>query len=221
MKIRQNNKVWDLVFKKSDWGQYSSEDLIRFISKNNKKFKKKKILEVGCGTGANFKFFLDKKAIITGIDFSKIAIKKAKIKFNKEIKKGKIKLIQKDLRFIELKNKKFNFLVDNCATCCLSYNDTVFFYNNIKKYLVKNSMVYLRTFATNSWGYKSGKKISYKRYITNEWSKDLGPQRFSSLKDIKNIFKSNYEIISIEKISRTVNNQKNCIIEWIVNAKSK
>ena len=42
MKIRQNNKVWDLVFKKSDWGQYSSEDLIRFISKNNKKFKKKK-----------------------------------------------------------------------------------------------------------------------------------------------------------------------------------
>ena len=81
--MNKNNKYWDGAFSKSDWGQYSSEDLIRFISKNCLQFKKK-ILEIGCGTGANFNLFLDKKAHITGVDFSEIAINKANEKFKKK-----------------------------------------------------------------------------------------------------------------------------------------
>ncbi len=218
---KKNYEFWDKTFKKFDWGQYSSEDLIRFISINNNKFRKKKILEIGCGTGSNFNLFLDKDADITGVDFSKIAIKKAKKRFKKEISLGRINLIHNDIRNLELKNKKFNFLVDNCTTCCLSYDETKSFYDSINKFLTKNALIYIRTFATNSWGYKLGKKISYNRFMPTQWLRGLGPQRYSSINDIQKILNRNFKNIYIEMISRTVNNRKHSIKEWIVNARSK
>ncbi len=218
---KKNYKFWDNTFLKSDWGQYSSEDLIRFISKACEKLKKKKILEIGCGTGANFNLFLDKKAKVTGIDFSKIAITKINKKFKKQIKNGDINLITGDIKNLNFENQKFNILVDNCVTCCLSFEETKSFYENVSKFLLKNSKIYIRTFAINSWGYKEGKKISYNMYIPFKWSKGLGPQRFSSAKDIRAILNKNYKVISMEIISRTVNNQKHLIKEWIVYAKKK
>ena len=62
--------------------------VIRFIAnKYEKKDKKRlKILEVGCGTGANLSFFIEEGFNTYGIDGSKVAIKLAKKKLKKEKK---------------------------------------------------------------------------------------------------------------------------------------
>ncbi|MDC0856124.1 class I SAM-dependent methyltransferase [Candidatus Pelagibacter sp.] len=218
-----NYKTWDNVFSKSNWGRYSSEDLIRFISIYKKKLKKSsRIIEIGFGTGGNFNLFLDKGLIIEGVDFSKIAIKKTKKIFSKEIKKRKIILFQGDISSFKLPKNRYNFLVDNCVTCCLNFTDTKQFYSSIHNSLKKGAKVYLRTFANGCWGDKTGKKLSYNTYLPlSHWAKNLGPQRFTSIKDLKIIFKKKYKIISIEKITRTMNNQKNLIKEWVVHAEKK
>ena len=53
------NSGWNKVFKNSDWGKYPGEELVRFIARKyydvpNRKVIK--ILELGCGTGANIWF---------------------------------------------------------------------------------------------------------------------------------------------------------------------
>lgn len=68
----------------------------------------------------------------------------------------------------------------------------------------KNRKIFLRTFSTKSYGYKIGKK--------------MGPQRFSTSSDLDKIFKGKYKILNKEVITRTINNQKNLISEWIVEA---
>ena len=74
------NKTWEKLFKKRDWGKYPPEDLIRFIKeKKNTKIKKKlKILEIGCGPGANLNFLKNENLDIYGIDISKTAINKSR-----------------------------------------------------------------------------------------------------------------------------------------------
>ena len=74
------NRGWDNIFKKNKWGKYPDMSVIRFIANKYKKKDKKrlKILEVGCGTGANLSFFIEEGFNTYGIDGSKVAIKLAK-----------------------------------------------------------------------------------------------------------------------------------------------
>ena len=50
------DNIWDEVFRSQPWGKYPSEDVIRFVARNFYKAPDRssvKILEVGCGPGAN------------------------------------------------------------------------------------------------------------------------------------------------------------------------
>ena len=77
---------------------------------------------------------------------------------------------------------------------------------------------HLRTFSNKSYGFNTGKKIGYNLYFPKVGAVKMGPQRFSSSKDIDKIFKNNYKILKKEIISRTIHNRKDLISEWIVEA---
>ena len=80
------DSIWDKVFEGQEWGKYPAESLIRFIARNfyQRNRKSTKILEVGCGPGANI-WYLAKEGFDTyGIDGSETAIKKAKKRLQEE-----------------------------------------------------------------------------------------------------------------------------------------
>ena len=114
--IKQNyNDHWEEKFQSRTWGSYPSEDLVRFICGNFIKTqqKKSKVLEIGCGTGANLWFLQKEGLIISGIDASptgiSIAQKRvsldAKAKNNSELKVG-------DFSTLPWENSKFDLVVD-------------------------------------------------------------------------------------------------------------
>ena len=79
--------VWDDVFCKSEWGKYPNESLIRFVagkyygSPNRKNIK---ILEVGCGPGANLWYLSREGFNAYGVDGSQKAISIARKRFSDE-----------------------------------------------------------------------------------------------------------------------------------------
>lgn len=79
-------KIWDEIFSSQSWGKYPGESLIRFIAKNyySRVRSEIKILEIGCGTGANLWYFAKEGFRTYGIDGSKKAISIANQRLNDE-----------------------------------------------------------------------------------------------------------------------------------------
>lgn len=215
------DKIWNDIFKNNQWGRYPAEDLIRFSSKylNIKKNKRKiNIIELGCGPGGNLWYFAKNGFSINGIDGSKIAIKNANKYLDKMSPNWQGELEVADLTNYSFKKDSYDAVVDNEFSCCLDYKETKFLYEKLYHSLKNNGKIFLRTFAIGSYGYKSGKKISYNTFLPSVGNIKMGTQRFSSKRDI-NLILHKFEILSIEKIIRTINNSQDKIIEWIVVAK--
>ena len=72
------DEIWEDIHKNKEWGRYPSEEVIRFVARNyyNQDRDKVKILDFGCGAGANT-WFLAREGFDTyAFDGSKTAVKR-------------------------------------------------------------------------------------------------------------------------------------------------
>ena len=66
------NEEWEAIHSTQEWGTYPSEHVIRFIARNYYKTErdKVKILDFGCGSGRDTKYFLEKGYQVAATDGS-------------------------------------------------------------------------------------------------------------------------------------------------------
>tara|TARA_R110002012_G_scaffold212187_1_gene383198 strand:- start:2397 stop:3083 length:687 start_codon:yes stop_codon:yes gene_type:complete len=72
-----DESVWDQVYSSRPWGRYPPEDLIRFAMRNFAGAPDRgavRILEIGCGPGANLWFLAREGFSVAGIDGSSVAV---------------------------------------------------------------------------------------------------------------------------------------------------
>jgi len=97
----------------------------------------KDVLEIGCGTGKNTEWLLTKASQITGVDFSKKMLEKAKTK----IKNDNVRFLQADIR------NEWNFGNDfDLITCSLvleHIENLNFIFQQANKVLVNEGYFYL------------------------------------------------------------------------------
>jgi 2-polyprenyl-3-methyl-5-hydroxy-6-metoxy-1,4-benzoquinol methylase len=77
MSDRSPAEVWEGIHVARDWGKYPNEDLVRFVARRLLFGTRKRVLEIGCGTGANLWMLAREGFEACGIDISPTAIKKA------------------------------------------------------------------------------------------------------------------------------------------------
>ena len=77
---------WDEKFSSREWGKYPPEELVRFIGRNYKNTQRDevRILEVGCGPGANLWFLHREGYQVAAIDGSESAVKQAGERLERE-----------------------------------------------------------------------------------------------------------------------------------------
>lgn len=116
--------VWEKVFSDQEWGKYPPEDFIRFIARNfyNVENRKEiKILEVGCGPGANLWFLAREGFEISGIDGSQTAITQAGSRLNTECPNWRGALTVGDISVLPYPNDCFDAVVDIECVYCNTY----------------------------------------------------------------------------------------------------
>ncbi|OJX68181.1 class I SAM-dependent methyltransferase [Magnetospirillum sp. 64-120] len=85
--IEQNLRRWDELFQRRSWGRYPPEELIRFTSRRFSQVENRlavRILEIGCGMGANLWFFSREGFSTYGMDCSSTALAEAKRRLDAE-----------------------------------------------------------------------------------------------------------------------------------------
>jgi ubiquinone/menaquinone biosynthesis C-methylase UbiE len=195
--------VWKEIFEKSEWGKYPEISVVRFIASNyyKKEREKIKVLDVGCGTG-NHVWYLSREGFQTyGIDGSKEAIEKAKLRIKRNNLKADLRI--GDIIKLPYKNNFFDCVIDSS---CIQHNKK----ENILK-ITKEVKRVLK---------KGGKFLSIMVSKDNSLTKNYGTITFSKKKDIENYWKE-FKKLNINYTEYSRNDQEEIHKSWIIEGENE
>lgn len=161
----KNIAHWDEIFAGRAWGKYPPEELVRFVARtfrNVEARKRQRVLEVGCGPGANLWFLAREGFAIAGIDGSAHAIAAAEERLRREGLTDTQR--PADLRvgnFAELPwaDASFDAVIDVGGITSNAMETIRFVFAEIHRVLKPGGSLFTMVFAPETTGATSGKKI--------------------------------------------------------------
>jgi SAM-dependent methyltransferase len=211
--------VWEKVFNSQNWGKYPAEDFIRFIASNFYKVsdrKKVRILEVGCGPGANLWFMAREGFSVYGIDGSEHAIHSAHERLDFECPGWNGELVVGDMVELPFDEDFFDAVVDNEAVYCNSFNESRLIYQEMARVCRGGGELFSRTFGIGCWGDKTGQSVGHNAWIVAEGPMEgKGYTRFTDVSEVVELIHP-FTLEAIEILSRTVGNRAHQITELLI-----
>lgn len=113
--MKSFDNIWETVHSREDWGQYPSEDVVRFIARNYYKCDRKniKILDFGCGAGSNTWYMAREGFDTYGFDGSVSAVKKCETRLAGENLTASLKVA--DALEIDYEDNFFDCVIDSAV----------------------------------------------------------------------------------------------------------
>ncbi|MBU8713677.1 MULTISPECIES: class I SAM-dependent methyltransferase [Brevibacillus] len=211
--------VWEEVFRQQAWGKYPGEDLIRFIARNFYNAESRqdvKILEVGCGPGANLWYMAKEGFTIYGVDGSETAIKQAKLRLDSECPGWTGELIVGDISNLPFPDETFDAVIDSEALSCNLFDNSALIYTEMARVTKQNGKFFSRTFAKGSWGDETGEKVGYNTFLVSEGPLlGKGYARFTHYDDIQKLIQ-HFTLLEIQLLSREYLKENKKVKEWVI-----
>lgn len=212
--------IWEEVFIHNEWGKYPGESLIRFIAKNFYQSKREdiKILEIGCGTGANIWYLARERFQTFGIDGSVTGIEIIKKRLEKENLTADLKV--GDILNLPYNNSCFDAVIDIECLCTNSFESSVLTLKEVFRVLKKNGLFFSRSFTNKMYIGNTPPPSSSNKYefekITEGPLSGKGFVRLLPKQKIKELYGKIFEVLSIDKEEYTRDNGNMVISEWII-----
>lgn len=213
--------VWEEIFRRQAWGQYPSEDLIRFIARNYYRTDPRsavRVLEVGCGPGANLWYLAREGFSFAGVDGSPHAIRRAGLRLDEEVPgwRDRGSLHTGDVADLPFPAASFDAVVDNECIYCNDFESSVRIYSEAARVTKPGGKLFSRTFATGCWGDGTGERAG-----RNYWRCNDGPlagkglSRFTSPEDVPALLQG-FTVDSVELVYRTEGARSRVVSELII-----
>lgn len=201
------DKQWNQVHNTRNWGRYPAEELIRFMARNYFSCERSslRVLDLGCGTGANTWFFGREGFTTIAFDGSLTATKKAAA-FCKDFADS-TSFLQADAGILPFKNESFDVVADIGALSANSSKGVRQILAEINRVLKPGGRVFSSVlFTTSTSGYKTGEKIDCHSYrnVDHGPVAGLGTIHFFSRSEIIRLWQNaGFERPVIDVISRS------------------
>lgn len=153
------DNYWVQVHSRTEWGQYPTEHVIRFIARNyyNKNRKEIRILDFGCGGGAHTWYLAREGFDAYAFDGSNSAVEKLKIRLKKEGLNANVQVC--DAAQLKYEYNFFDAIIDNFC----SFNNTIdlveYMYDEMYHILKPGGKILTAVFGKKTLGYGTGKEI--------------------------------------------------------------
>lgn len=214
--------LWEAIFRSQDWGRYPPEELIRYTARNFYRVPNRKdikILEIGCGMGANVWYFTREGFTAYGMDGAPTAIEKAKQWFAAE---G----IEADLRVGDAFNliemyptSSFDMVVDVGCLQCNKLGAVQQMVDQAYQLLKPDGHFFSIMAAVESIGYGLGTEVEPGTFveIADGPTAGRGLNHFFTIPEVEQIF-SAFRSLNIEYSMRSLNQRQDFYKNWVVNA---
>jgi ubiquinone/menaquinone biosynthesis C-methylase UbiE len=212
--------VWESIFSSRPWGKYPGEALIRFIARNfyNSPREDIRILELGCGPGANLWYLAREGFRVYGIDGSPTAINLCKSRLDAETPGWQGSIQVSDVTQIPFSDQFFHAVIDNECGSCLNWEDAKLAYNEVARVLRPKGRLFIRTFADGCVGDGTGESMGKFSWLCSEGPlKDKGLVRFTAMAHFPQLLPvSEFQLASVEQVQWSINDMQLWVKEWIL-----
>ena len=215
---------WETVFSKNEWGKYPSEDVVRFVERTFRDRDdryKIKVLEVGCGPGANVLYFAREGFDVFGLDGSAHALERCKKRLGDEGLRAH--LYHGDAIRLPFDDNTFDLVVD--VECIYANNlaDSYSIVGECVRVMVPGGHFFSKTFMSNLSGAEtaesiSGEPLTFTNMPDSPLHGEYGIIRLTSEEQIPQIYGS-LESVVWDSVIRTDQNRKLTIGEWLVSGR--
>lgn len=201
---------WDEKFRSRAWGRYPPEDLVRFMGRNYRDANKAavKVLEAGCGPGANLWFMHREGFAVHGIDVSPAAIGIARDRIARE--NAGIPAPAPDLRVgnfssLPWPDAHFDVAVDIFALYANTTDVIRATLAEIARVLKPGALFYSKLWGTGCTGYGLGRQLEPGTYddIAEGPCKGMGVSHFFTREEIAPLFGKWFDAKAIDTVQRT------------------
>ena len=210
--------VWESIFKSHEWGKYPDESFIRFVARNFYAGNRTatKLLEIGCGPGANIWYMVREKFDVYGIDGSDTAIQRAGARLKAEGLAANLRV--GDIGKLPWDKEMFDAVADNECLAHNSTKDLEGILAEVHRVLKPKGLFYSRTFSNEVYKGKTSQEVAKMEYSASSDGPFAGRGffRLSDAQSIRAHYGKLFNILSLDQLNYTINNGTIKISEWVI-----
>jgi ubiquinone/menaquinone biosynthesis C-methylase UbiE len=214
--------AWERIFSSREWGKYPPEHVVRFVARTFYKVPNRidvRLLEIGCGPGANVWFMAREGFDVAGIDGSASAIAKAKERLSKESLAPDLRV--GDFTSLPWPDDTFDGLLENVSLCCNGQESIRAALNEVRRVLKPGAPFQASFFTTATWGYGLGTQVEPDgfRDITEGPLVGTGFCLFLTRERLSEFF-GDFVNPAIERVSWTMENGRHLVEQFVISCRN-
>jgi len=217
---------WDDVFRAKDWGSYPPEELVRFMGRNFFSAPDRKavrVLEIGCGAGANLLFLAQEGFDATGLDGSAVALEQAKSRLN--ARGLSVWLDQGDAMDLPYSDTGFDCVLDIECVYANTLADSRKILGEAHRVLKPGGLLFSKTFMTGTSGEETGRRMegednTFLELPDGPFNKGYGVIRLTAEEEILTLY-DHFDNISVDYVIRSDFNRAKEVREWLITCRRK
>lgn len=212
--------AWERIFREREWGRYPPEELIRFVAARFYRAPDRsaiRILDAGCGPGANLWYLAREGFSAVGIDGSKAALDRARKRLSKE--RLDAELVLGDLAQLDtyFEPESFDAIVDVAALQHNRIGDVQCVVDEMHTCLKPGGHLFSMLIAAGSWGDGLGCEIEPGTFtdVPEGPLTGAGTSHFFELEEVEQVFGS-FDDVQIEQSERSLEGRRYIHRQWVV-----
>jgi SAM-dependent methyltransferase len=216
------DKSWGKIYQTQAYGaRYPNEDLVRFMAGLYKSLppeerKKVRVLEVGCGRGANIWYLAREGFSAWGIDGSETAIQMCRQRLEAEGLKAEVSV--GDIIELPYPEGFFDVVVDIAAIQHNTPENITRIFSEIHRVLRKNGHLFSLVRSAKDYQFGRGREVAENTFtdIPEGDAKGVGTIHFFTVPEIEGFLKGKFGELKLEYSERTIEGMSRIIAHYII-----
>lgn len=210
--------LWEKLFQSREWGKYPPEHVIRFIARNfygAAERRKIRLMEIGCGPGANIWFMTREGFTVSGIDGSSTAIQQARQRLAKEGLTADLRV--GDFSRLPWPDNSFDGAVENVSFYTNRWTDIQRALGEVLRVLKPGAPFLSSSFTDHTWGYGQGELVETDGFVNLPEGPLAGTGfcLFLKRERVPDLFRD-FSDINVERISWTMDGEAHLLEQFVI-----